>query len=62
MKADSKEVRSTIVLISAAVDMVLEVRTIHPFPSTEAYCSVKKKGGGTLCDPFSCGQNQTNAA
>lgn len=60
MKADSKEVRSTIVLISAAVDMVLEVRTIHPFPSTEAYCSVK--GEGTLCDPFSCRQNQTNAA
>ena len=44
MKADSKEVRSTIVLISAAVNMVLEVRTIHPFPSTEAYYANKEGG------------------
>lgn len=50
MKADSKEVRSIIVLISAAVNTVLEVRTIHPFPSTEAYYAVK--GEGMLRDPF----------
>lgn len=49
MNADSKEVRSTIVSISAAVNMVLEARIIHPFPSTEAYYAVK--GEGTLCDP-----------
>lgn len=51
MKADSKEVRSTIVLISTAINMVLVVRTIHPFPSTETYYAVK--GEGTLRDPFS---------
>lgn len=60
MKADSKEVCSTIVSISTAINMVLEVRMIHPFPSTEAYYAVK--GEGTLRDPFSCRQNQTNAA
>lgn len=51
MNAYSKEVRSTIVSISAAVNMVLEARTIHSFPSTEAYYAVK--GEGTLCGSFS---------
>lgn len=43
MNTDSKEVRSAIVLISAVVNMVLEVRTIHPFPSTEAYYANKEE-------------------
>lgn len=59
MNADSKEVRSTIVSISAAVNMVLEVRIVHLFPSTEAYYAVE--GEGTLCDPFSYMQDQDNA-
>lgn len=51
MNADSKEVRSSIVSINTAINTVLVVRAIHPFPGTEAYYSVK--GEGTLRDPFS---------